>query len=151
MIEFGSRWISGAGCKCRVIEVNDRDVRIRWEGSFDDVLSYNRQDFLDTFREWTEVTVDHPPVRIGARYWSRRAEGVVCGVVVGSLDGFVVVQLDNGELSFELVADFEGYGDDFVWSLGAPPREKDSRAEMEAKLYAIQVELDELKRLLVGR
>lgn len=151
MIEFGSRWISGVGCKCRVIEVNDRDVRIRWEGSFDDVLSYNRQDFLDTFREYPEDCADLRSLRVGTRWWSGRAEGVVRGMVVGSMDGFVVVQVDDGELSFELVSDFEGYGDDFVWSLGAPPREKDPRAEMEAKMAAIQAELDELKRLLGGR
>jgi hypothetical protein len=151
MIEFGSRWISGVGCKCRVIEVSDRDVRIRWEGSFDDVLNYNRADFLDTFREFPEEGPDLRSLRFGSRWWSERAEGTVRGMVVGSLDGLVAVQVNDGGMSFDPVTDFEGYGDDFVWSLGAPPMEKDPRAEMEAKMAAIQADLDELKRLLVGR
>ena len=151
MIEFGSRWISGVGCKCRVILVNDRGVTIRWEGSFDDCLNYNRADFLETFRECPENGSDLPLLPLRSKWWSDRGEKIVRGVVVGSLDGMVAVQVDDGGMSFDPVSDFEGYGDDFVWSLGAPPMEKDPRAEMEAKMAAIQAELDELKRLLVGR
>lgn len=151
MIEFGSRWISPVGCKARVIEVSDRGITIRWEGSFDDVLNYNRADFLDTFREYPEDCADLRSLRLGTMWWSERAEGTVRGMVVGSLDGLVAVQVDDGEMSFDPVSDFEGYGDDFVWSLGAPPRGKDPRHEMEAKMAAIQAELDELKRLLVGK
>ena len=151
MIEFGSRWISGVGCKCRVILVNDRGVTIRWEGSFDDCLNYNRADFLETFRECPENGSDLPLLPLRSKWWSDRGEKIVRGVVVGSLDGMVAVQVDDGGMSFDPVSDFEGYGDDFVWSLGAPPMEKNPRAEMEAKMAAIQAELDELKRLLVGR
>ena len=151
MIEFGSRWISNGDCKCRVIEVSDRDVRIRWEGSFDDVLNCNRADFLETFRECPENGSDLPLLPLRSRWWNDRGEKIVRGMVVGSLDGLVLVQVDDGDVSVDPVSDFEGYGDNFVWSLGAPPMEKDPRAEMEAKMAAIQADLDELKRLLVGR
>jgi hypothetical protein len=70
-------------------------------------------------------------------------------VVVGSLDGLILVQVNDGEpLSVDPVSDFEGYGDNFVWHLGAPSRKDSPRDEMEAKVAAIQADLDELKRLL---
>ena len=151
MIEFGSRWISPVGCKCRVIEVNDRGVTIRWEGSLYDLLNYSRADFLETFRECPEDVSDLRSLRFGSKWWSDRGEKIVRGMVVGSLDGLVLVQVDDGDVSVDPVTDFEGYGDNFVWSLGAPPKGKIPRHEMEEKMDAIQADLDELKRLLVGR
>jgi len=150
MIKFGSRWTSGAGCKARVIESDEQDVVIRWEGSFDDCVSYNMRDFLETFRENTEFISEPVWIQVGSSWWSKRKGSTVLGVVVGSLDGLVLVQVNDGEpLSVDPVCDFEGYGDDFVWHLGAPSRKDSPRDEMEAKMAAIQAELDELKRLLV--
>ena len=148
-IEFGSRWISKGGCKARVVNVDEKDVVIRWEGSFDDCLTYTRADFLEKFREiLAEEAV--PTIKMGTLWWLDD-EVMICGVVVGLLDGMVLLQVNNGDdLHCIPITQFEGYGDDYSWNAGTPCDES-PRAEMEAKMAAIQAGLDELKRLLVGR
>jgi len=149
-IEFGSRWISKGQCKARVIESDEKDVVIRWEGSFDDCMTYTRKDFLDKFREYTEPVSDAPPIQIGSMWWhsSEEGGGLIRGVVVGILDGMALVHTSNGEeVSASPAYDFEGYADEFFWHIGSP-NDISPRAEMEAKMAAIQAELDELKRLL---
>ena len=151
-IEFGSRWISKGGCKARVENVGEQGITIRWEGSFDDCLTYTRKDFLESFREILAEEVV-PTIKMGTLWWFRGEDDeLIRGVVVGVLDGRVLLQVDNGdELHCNPVSEFEGYGDDYIWNAGKPCAAESPRAEMEAKMAAIQAELDTLKRLLVGR
>lgn len=152
-IEFGSRWISNGGCKARVIESDEKTIVIRWEGSFDDCMDYSREMFIEKFREYTEPVSDAPPIQIGSMWWHSSEVGeVIRGVVVGILDGMALVHSSDGEeVSASPEYDFEGYADEFFWHIGKPCADESPRAEMEAKMTAIQAELDELKRLLVGR
>jgi hypothetical protein len=147
-IEFGSRWISKGQCKARIENVGEQGVTIRWEGSFDDCLTYTRADFLEKFREiLAEEAV--PTIKMGTLWWLRGEDDeLIRGVVVGVLDGRVLLQVDNGDdLHINPINEFEGYGDDYIWNAGTPCDES-PRAEMEAKMAAIQAGLDELKRLL---
>jgi len=148
-IEFGSRWISKGGCNARVIESDERTVVIRWEGSFDDCMDYSREMFIDKFREYTEPVSDASPIQIGSMWWHREENGgLIRGVVVGILDGMALVHTsDGGDVSTSPAYDFEGYDDEFFWHIGSP-NDISPRDEMEAKMAAIQAELDELKRLL---
>lgn len=147
-IRFGSRLISRGQCKARVVNADEKTVVIRWEGSFDDCATYTREDFLNVFRElMAEETV--PSIAMGTLWWLRGEDDeLIRGVVVGVLDGMVLLQVDNGdELHCNPISEFEGYGDEFIWHSGTPPDES-PRAEMEAKMAAIQAELDALKLLL---
>lgn len=149
-IRFGSRWISKWQCKARVENVGEQGVTIRWEGSFDDCLTYTRKDFLETFRElMAEEAV--PSIKMGTLWWIRGEDDeLIRGVVVGVLDGMVLLQVDNGDdLHCDPIGDFEGYGHYFCWHSGTPC-DKSPREEMEAKMAAIQAELDALKQVLLN-
>ena len=148
-IEFGSRWISNGGCNAQVIEADEKTVGYRWEGTFDECHACTRQNFLEKFREYTEPVSDASPIQIGSMWWHREENGgLIRGVVVGIMDGMALVHTSDGEeVSASPAYDFEGYADEFFWHIGSP-NDISPRAEMEAKMAAIQAELDELKRLL---
>jgi hypothetical protein len=149
-IEFGSRWISKGKCIARVVEATDESVITRWEGAWDDLCDYHREEFLDVFRPYDGYLKESLPVEMNSLWWYRSEEGdIKRAIVVGYLDGLVLLHDDEGDVSANPVTEFEGFRDDdqYCWSRGNPI-ETNPRAEMEAKMAAIQAELDELKRLL---
>lgn len=156
-IEFGSRWISKSKCIARVVEATEDHVIIRWEGSFDDICNYELEDFLEAFRPYDGYLRDSMPVEINSLWWYRCEEGdIKRGIVGGYMDGLVLlhddegeVHDDEGEVHANPVTEFEGFSgeiDEPCWIRGTPF--DTPRAEMVARIKAIQAELDELKQML---
>jgi hypothetical protein len=143
-IEFGSRWISKSKCIARVVEATEAHVIIRWEGSFDALSNYEPKDFLDLFRAYDGYLRDSIPVEINSLWHN----GVLRAIVVGYLDGQVLLHDDEGEVHANPVTEFEGFRDDdqYCWSRGNPF--DTTQAEIVARIKAIQAELDELKQML---
>jgi hypothetical protein len=149
-IEFGSRWISKGQCIARVVEAGDERVITRWEGSFDDLCNYAREEFLNVFRPYDGYLKESLPVEMNSLWWCRCEEGdIKRGIVVGYLDGLVLLHDDEGDVHANPVTEFEGFSgeiDEPCWIRGNPF--DTPRAEMVARMKAIQAELDELKQML---
>ena len=150
-IKFGSRWISKTGSIARVIEATEAHVIIRFEGSFDDICNYKPIDFLEVFRVYDGYLRDSMPIEINSLWWSRNNDDgtLVLAIVVGYLDGLVLLHDSRGEAFATPCIEFEGFSgdiDDHFWNRGTPF--DTPRAEMVARMKAIQAELDELKQML---
>jgi hypothetical protein len=150
MIEFGSRWISKGGCIARVVEATNEYVISRWEGEFDGINHHkSKKEFLEAFRPYNS-NLNEVPIEMGSMWWYRSEEGdLKRAVVVGYLDGRVLLHDDEGGVHANPVTEFEGFSgeiDEPCWIRGNPF--DTPRAEMVARMKAIQAELDELKQLL---